>query len=58
MKLAVFHSIKQNIYHNKVKCVQGTHIEEASLRYGTGGKPLCPECKRLSKVAQKMKVFY
>lgn len=40
-----WHSIKQNVHHNNTECNTGNNIEVENKRQGTGGKPLCKECK-------------
>jgi hypothetical protein len=45
---APWHSIKASVYHNNTNCNTGNNIEKENLRSGTGGKPLCDECKRLA----------
>lgn len=42
-----WHSIKSTVHHNNTDCNTGNNIESENLRAGTGGKPLCEECKRL-----------
>ena len=48
MKVSAFHSTKQNVHHNNTRCTEGNNIERENLRSGTGGKPLCAHCSRLS----------
>jgi hypothetical protein len=43
-----WHSIKQSVHHNNTNCNTGNNIETENKRSGTGGKPLCAECSRLS----------
>ena len=47
-KKAPWHSTKQSVHHNNTDCNTGNNIETENLRQGTGGKPLCKECDRLS----------
>ena len=47
-KTAPFHSVLQNVHHNNTSCTEGNNIERENLRQGTGGKPLCANCQRLS----------
>lgn len=47
-KVSPFHSIKQNVYHDNNKCTEGNNIEKVNLRQGTGGKPKCLHCAKLS----------
>lgn len=48
-KTAAFHSIKQAVHHNNTLCTEGNNIERINLRTGTGSKPLCQHCIRLSQ---------
>jgi len=34
-----------DVYHNNDKCTKGNNIESYNLVSGTGGLPLCEECK-------------
>lgn len=43
-----WHSIKQDVHHNHTECNTGNNIERENLRAGTGGKPLCRECRELA----------
>jgi len=43
-----WHSVKQPVHHNNTNCNTGNNIESENLRQGTGGKPLCKECKDLN----------
>lgn len=45
---APWHSTKQNVHHNNTECNSGNNIEKENLQQGTGGKPLCEECKKLN----------
>ncbi len=47
-KVAAFHSIKQDVYHDNNKCTEGNNIEKENLRTGTGGKPKCSHCSKLN----------
>ena len=42
-----WHSIYSGVYHNNSNCNTGNNIERENLRSGTGGKPLCKECRDL-----------
>ena len=42
-----WHSIKSNVHHVCSNCNTGNNIENENRRYGTGNKPLCPECRDL-----------
>ncbi len=44
-KVAPFHSIKQNVYHDDNTCTEGNNIEKENLRSGTDSKPKCKNCK-------------
>ena len=48
MKTNPFHSIKRDKHHNNTSCTEGNNIERENRRAGTGGKPLCHNCKRLA----------
>jgi hypothetical protein len=45
MKKSPWHSIKQPVHHVCTNCNTGNNIEPENLRQGTGGKPLCKECR-------------
>ncbi len=50
-KTAPFHSVKlntPNVYHNNTSCTEGNNIEPQNKRAGTGNRPLCTHCQRLS----------
>jgi hypothetical protein len=49
IKKASWHSIKQSVYHNNARCNTGSNISDEDLRQGTGGKPLCHECRSLNE---------
>ncbi len=40
-------TLKQTVHHNNSKCNIGNNIEKESQRTGTGGHPLCEQCKWL-----------
>ena len=46
-KKSPWHSVKQPVHHDNTECNTGNNIESENLRQGTGGKPLCDECKDL-----------
>lgn len=47
-----WHSAKQSVYHDNAACNSGRNISGEDLRQGTGGKPLCQECRsRSAKLA-------
>jgi hypothetical protein len=46
-KRTAWHSVKASVHHNDTNCNTGNNIERENLRSGTGGKPLCVECRRL-----------
>ncbi len=51
MKVSPWHSIKATdpkVYHNNDKCTEGNNIESKNRREGTGGRPLCKHCDRIS----------
>lgn len=50
-KVAAFHSKKESarkVYHNNSSCTEGNNIEKENRVSGTGGRPLCNHCDRLS----------
>lgn len=38
------------VHHNNTDCTEGNNIEPQYLAPGTGGRPLCAHCARLSGV--------
>jgi hypothetical protein len=51
-KKAPWHSVNHSTYHNNFRCSTGHNIDPEHLRRGTGGKPLCNECKSLNQMGQ------
>jgi Protein of unknown function (DUF2442) len=49
MRKAPWHSTKGSVYHDNAGCTTGNNISDKDLRQGTGGKPLCHECRSLNK---------
>ncbi len=47
-KVAPFHAVNSNVYHDNSKCTEGNNIESGNKRQGTGGKKKCEHCKRLA----------
>ncbi len=50
-KVSPFHSKKENspnVHHDDDKCTEGNNIESYNRVSGTGGRPKCEHCKRLS----------
>lgn len=47
-KVAAWHSVKSDRYHNNTNCNTGNNIERENRRSGTGGKTLCSECRGLN----------
>lgn len=47
-KVAAFHSIREDVYHNQSACTEGNNIETRNRVSGTGGKRLCSHCERLA----------
>jgi hypothetical protein len=45
----LWHSLRENVYHNNTHCQLGRKITEADKRLGAGGRPLCDECIRLGR---------
>ena len=49
MKVAPWNSIKEpHRHHNNTKCGPGSEIPPHNRVEGTGGKPLCEDCKKLN----------
>ena len=44
-----FHSTRQPIHHRDETCASGRAIPAEDLRFGTGGKDMCPECVELAR---------
>lgn len=42
-----WHSIKSDVYHSSSECRTGNNIEDEYFQYGSGGRRLCEECRRL-----------
>ena len=51
-KVAAFHSKKENHHHDNNKCGPGSEIPAHNKESGTGGKPLCKDCKKLNDEAK------
>lgn len=50
-KVAPIYSAKETdrkVYHDNDKCTERNNIEPANVRQGTGGRPLCEHCSRLT----------
>lgn len=45
MRKPPWYSIKRDVHHVCSNCNTGNNIEVENVRQGTGGKPLCTECK-------------
>lgn len=43
------HNPKHDVYHNNSECPERALIKERDLRFGTGGKTICPICDKLNK---------
>lgn len=51
MKTSAWHSVKpatKPVHHNNTSCTEGNNIETYYRREGTGGRPLCEHCAKLS----------
>jgi hypothetical protein len=51
MRKSPWYSAKETdrqVHHNNTDCNTGNNIERENIRQGTGGRPLCKECERLS----------
>jgi hypothetical protein len=46
-KVAPFHSVRENVYHDNSKCGPGSEIPLRNRVQGTGGKPRCKNCQKL-----------
>ena len=44
--IAAWHSKKSKVHHNNSECNTGNNIEKENIVKGTGGFPLCKECKK------------
>jgi hypothetical protein len=40
-----WHSPKNDVHHNNTECKAGFLVEGKDVRHGTGGRPLCRECR-------------
>jgi len=47
-KVAPWHSVNSNVYHNNTNCNTGNNIEVEYRKPGKGGNRLCKECARLN----------
>jgi hypothetical protein len=45
-RMTPWHSKKSNVHHVCSNCNTGNNIEREHREPGTGGKPLCDECKQ------------
>lgn len=45
VKKSPCHSKKYNVHHVCSNCNTGNNIERENSQSGTGGKPLCSECR-------------
>lgn len=52
MKTTPFHSVTvtpvTNVYHDNTDCPEGKKITSGFKRIGTGNKPKCDKCQKLS----------
>lgn len=48
-KVAPFHSklFGTRVYHNTNDCTEGNNIQPQNRRPGTGGFPLCDQCRQI-----------
>lgn len=46
-KVSPYHSDGGTVYHIYSQCHLGNNIEKDKLRSGTGGLPLCDNCKKI-----------
>jgi len=49
---APWHSKNQAHYHNNTNCGPGSEIPPANRIEGTGGKPICADCRKLNDAAK------
>ena len=49
MRKSPWHSTKSNVHHVCSNCNTGNNIERENKQSGTGGKPMCKQCKTLSR---------
>ncbi|MEX0682149.1 MAG: hypothetical protein WD904_01525 [Dehalococcoidia bacterium] len=50
-KTAPWHSSREydkNVYHDESKCTEGDNIQPQYRVPGTGGRPKCDHCRRIS----------
>ncbi|WP_171817644.1 hypothetical protein [Chryseobacterium sp. StRB126] len=47
-KTSPWHSTQSYVHHNNNSCTEGNNIEARNRKSGTGGKPLCSHCSKLS----------
>lgn len=45
-KVAAFHSVKEQIYHDNSKCGPGNEIPSHDRVAGTGNKAHCKDCEK------------
>lgn len=38
----------RNVYHDDNQCTERNNIERENIAHGTGGRPKCEHCRRLS----------
>lgn len=51
MKTAAWHSklaTDRRVYHDETTCTEGNNIESGNKVPGTGGRPKCEHCARIS----------
>lgn len=47
MKTDPWHSVKESHHHDNTRCGPGSEIPDHNRVKGTGGLPLCKDCKKL-----------
>jgi hypothetical protein len=50
-KVSPWHSSRDSdrkVYHDETKCTEGNNIEDRYRKQGTGGRPKCEHCKKIS----------
>jgi hypothetical protein len=55
MKVDPIHSKRRSaaVHHNNNKCAERKYIELVDIKKGTGGLPLCSQCKSLNAIEMK-----
>jgi hypothetical protein len=51
-QVSPWNSVKENHYHNNTRCGPGSEIPAHNRSSGTGGKPLCRDCRDLNSAGK------